>query len=96
MDIRYHVLWEWVKHNLIILKQVDTTINEADHFTKILARVLFHRSIDYNMGCASPEYSSAHLRSTGQFDTAKLQLAPDTFTMKNTMTLPISIGSRPV
>jgi hypothetical protein len=70
---------------------MDTTINEARHFTKILAWVLFHRHIDYIMGHIPPEYSPAHLRSTGQFNTAKLQLVPNTFTTKETMTLPISL-----
>ncbi len=50
MDIRYHILCEWVECNLIVLEQVDTTINNVDHFTKILSRVLFHRHIDYIMG----------------------------------------------
>ncbi len=33
MEIRYHILCEWVECNLIVLERVDTTINEADHFT---------------------------------------------------------------
>jgi hypothetical protein len=37
MDIRYHVLCEWVERDLIVLERVDTTINEADHFTKLLS-----------------------------------------------------------
>jgi len=60
MDIRYHVLCEWVERDLIVLERVDTTINEADHFTKLLSRVLFHRHIDYIMGHVPPEYSLAH------------------------------------
>jgi hypothetical protein len=91
MDIRCNVLCEWVEQDLVILKQMDTTINEADHFTKILAWVLFHRHIDYIMGHVPPKYSPAHLQSTGQFNTTKLQLVPNTFTTKLTMTLPISL-----
>jgi hypothetical protein len=60
MDIRYHVLCEWVEQDLIVLERVDTTINKADHFTKLLSCVLFHRHIDYIMGHVSPEYSPAY------------------------------------
>ena len=86
MDIRYHVLCEWVERDLIVLKQVDTTINEADHFTKLLSRVLFHRHIDYIMGHVPPEYSPAHARSTGQFDKPSIEMVPDSYTTKNTLT----------
>jgi hypothetical protein len=91
MDIHYNVLCEWVKRDLVILKRVDMTINKANHFTKILAWVLFHQHIGYIMGHVPPENSLAHLQSTGQFDTTKLQLVPNTFTTKETMTLPISL-----
>ncbi len=43
------------------------------------------------MGHVPPEYSPAHLLSTGQFDTTKLHLLLNTFTTKETMTLPISL-----
>ena len=65
MDIRYNVLCEWVERDLIVLERVDTRINEADHFTKLLSRVLFHRHIDYIMGHVPPEYSPAHELSIG-------------------------------
>ncbi len=89
MDIRYHVLCERVERDLIILKHVDTTINKADHFTKLLSRVLFHGHIDYIMGHVPPEYSPAHARSTGQFDKPLVMLVPDSYTTKDT--LPIAI-----
>ena len=60
MDIRCHVLCEWVERDLIVLERVDTTINKADHFTKLLSRVLLHRHINYIMGHVSPEYSPAY------------------------------------
>jgi hypothetical protein len=44
------------------------------------------------MGHVPPEYSPAHLRSTGRFDMTKLQLVPNTFTTKETITLPISVN----
>ncbi len=61
MDIHYNLLCEWVERDLVILKRVDTTINEADHLTKIFARVLFHQHINYIMGHVLPEYSPAQL-----------------------------------
>ena len=84
MNIRYNVLCEWVKRDLIVLERVDTTINEADHFTKLLSRVLFHRHIDYIMGHVPPEYSPAHERSIGQFDTS-VKFVPDSYTTNETM-----------
>jgi len=86
MDIRYHVLCEWVERDLIVLEQVDTTINEADHFIKLLSRVFFHRHIDYIMGHVPPEYSPAHARSTGQFDKPSIEMVPDSYTTKDTIT----------
>ncbi len=67
MDIQYHVLCEWVEWDHIILERVNTTINEVDHFTKLLSWVLFHRHIDYIMGHVPPDYLPAHDRSISQF-----------------------------
>ncbi len=85
MDIRYHVLCEWVERDLIVLEQVDTTINEADHFTKLLSWVLFHRHIDYIMGHVPSEYLPAHAHSTGQFGKPSIELVPDSYTTKDTL-----------
>jgi hypothetical protein len=59
MDIKYHALCKWVKRDLLKLERIDTTINLADHFTKQLRRVLFHRRVDYIFGKVPPMYSSA-------------------------------------
>ncbi len=72
MHIWYHVLCEWVERDLIILERVDTTINETDHFTKLLSCTLFHRHIDYIMGHVLPEYLPAYEQSTGQFNDSQL------------------------
>ena len=85
MYIRYHVLCKWVEHDLIVLEQVDTTINKADHFTKLLSQVLFHRHIDHIMGHVPPEYPLAYQRSTGQFDTPTSDNVPESYTTKTTM-----------
>jgi hypothetical protein len=92
MDIRYHVLCEWVKRDLIVLKRIDTTINKVDHFTKLLSWVLFHRHINYIMGHVPPEYSPAHDRSIGQFNNPAVKLIPDSYTPKDT--LPVVITNK--
>jgi hypothetical protein len=93
MDIRYHVLCEWVERDLIVLERVDTTINKADHFTKILSHVLFHRHIDYIMGHVPPEYSPAYKQSTGQFNKPVIKIIPDSYTTKETVPLVIPTNS---
>ncbi len=90
MDIRYHVLCEWVERDLIVLECVDTTINEVDHFMKLLSWILFHRHIDYIMGHVPPEYSPAHERSIGQFTVPAVKLVPDTYTTKDGLPTVIS------
>jgi hypothetical protein len=93
MDIRYHVLCKWVEWDLIVLECVDTMINEADHFKKLLSWVLFHRHIDYIMGHVPPEYSSAYKRSTGQFNAPRVKMIFDSCTTKDT--LPVVICDDP-
>jgi hypothetical protein len=36
MDIKYHVLVDWIECVLLQLECIDTTLNMADHFTKQL------------------------------------------------------------
>jgi hypothetical protein len=57
MDIKYHVLVEWVDQNLLQLECIDMSMNLADHFTKQLGRTLFHRHVDYILGKVPPTYS---------------------------------------
>jgi hypothetical protein len=62
MDIKYHLLVEWVERDLLQLKRIDTSMNLADHFTKQSGRTLFHQHVDYIMGKVPPTYSSAFNR----------------------------------
>jgi hypothetical protein len=58
MDIKYFALAEWVERDLMILERVNTAINTADHFTKILD--IGHCSISpcgLHHGPHSPPYS---------------------------------------
>jgi hypothetical protein len=57
MDIKYFALSEWVERDLMFLERIDTSINEADHYTKILDRTLFYRHVDHIMGHIPPPYS---------------------------------------
>jgi hypothetical protein len=57
MDIKYHVLCEWVERDLLVLSRVDTSVNMSDHFTKQLGPTLFHRHVDYIMGRIPPHYT---------------------------------------
>ncbi len=47
MDIKYHVLIEWVEQDLLQLEHIDTSMNLADHFTKQYGCTLFIHHIDY-------------------------------------------------
>ena len=57
MDLKYNVLCEWVKRDLIKLERVATKLNLADHFAKQLGPLLFHRHVDCIMGRVRPQYS---------------------------------------
>jgi hypothetical protein len=62
VDIKYHILVEWVERDLLQFECIDTSMNLADHFTKQLGRTLFHRHVDYILGKVPPTYSSAFNR----------------------------------
>eukprot|EP00804_Cyclotella_cryptica_P024081 CCRYP_007301-RB/>CCRYP_007301-RB protein AED:0.63 eAED:0.42 QI:0/-1/0/1/-1/0/1/0/173 len=57
IDIKFYVLQEWVEQYLIVLQKIDTSLDMADHYTKLLPCLLFYRHNDYNMGCVPPSYS---------------------------------------
>ena len=63
MDIRYFALSDWVERDMMILERIDTSVNEADHFTKVLDRTLFYRHVDHIMGHIPPPYSPCHDQS---------------------------------
>ncbi len=51
------LLCERVKHNLMIIDRIDTSINMADHLTKALQPTLFHRHTNFLLGHIPPTYS---------------------------------------
>ena len=65
MDIRFFALFEWVERDLVILQRIHTSVNEADHFTKVLDRTLFYRHVDDLMGHVPPLYSPCYGKVTG-------------------------------
>jgi hypothetical protein len=60
MHIKYFALADWVECDLMILQRINTAINMADHFTKILDRTLFYRHVNFINGHIPPPYSPCH------------------------------------
>ena len=58
MDTKYFALQQWVEQDLLTLKRISTSDNEADAMTKNLARTLFYRHQDYIMGRVIPDYAN--------------------------------------
>ena len=90
IDIKYFALCDWVERDLILLDRIDTSINLADHLTKILSRILFHRHADYLLGHIPPKYSPVFQRAiTTYSDSYKEDITrytPPTFTAPITAT----------
>ncbi len=63
MDIKYHVICEWVEQDLLKLDRIDTTVNMADLFTKSLGPTLFYCHTDYVLGHVAPPYSPQYYLS---------------------------------
>ena len=55
-----------VERDLVILERIHTSVNEADHLTKILDRTLFYRHVDHLMGHVPPAYSPKYGEVTGK------------------------------
>jgi hypothetical protein len=57
MDIKYHILCEWVERGLLVLARVDTSVNMSNHFPKQLGPTLFQCHVDYIMGRIPPHHT---------------------------------------
>jgi hypothetical protein len=66
-DIKYISICEWVEHNLMHLKQIDTSINMADHFTKALNWALFHPHANFLLGHVPLMYSPVYHKIIGTY-----------------------------
>jgi hypothetical protein len=82
IDIKYFALCEWIERNLIHLERIDTAINMANHVTKSLPRILFHRHADYLLGHVPPRYSPIHDSIVQTYEKGYNieQYVPNTFT----------------
>jgi hypothetical protein len=83
IDIKYFALCDWVEHDLIILERIDTSTNIADHLTKILPCIFFHRHADFLLRHVPPHYSPVYQRTIttyGDNYNNLNQYVPETFT----------------
>jgi hypothetical protein len=83
IDIKYFSLCEWVERDLVILDRTDTSINMADHMTKTLQPILFHRHADFLLGHVPPMYSPLYESIVGSFTNHSINLdlyVPRSFT----------------
>ena len=86
IDIKYFALCDWIESDLIHLERVDTAINTADHLTKALTRILFHRHADYLLGHVPPKYSPVYdsminnVVQTDDKDDNSVKYVPTSFT----------------
>jgi hypothetical protein len=60
IDIINFALCKWIKRNHIHLEWINTLINIANHLTKPLSCILFHRHANYLLGHIPPKYSPVH------------------------------------
>ena len=56
IDIKTFALTDWVERDLIVLMDILTSENCADHMTKALPKALFYRHTDTLMGRRIPDY----------------------------------------
>jgi hypothetical protein len=54
MDIKHFFLLDWVQQDLLLLKEISTSDNAADHLTKLLGPQLFNRHVNTIMGKRVP------------------------------------------
>jgi hypothetical protein len=83
IDIKYFALCEWVERNLIQLKHINTSINIADHLTKPLSKILFHRHANFLLRHILPKYSPVHAHTITTYGNTFLHVdwfVPSSFT----------------
>ena len=82
IDIKYFALCDWVERDLLHLERIDTSINIADHLTKSLPRILFHRHADFLLGHVPPKYSPVYTSTITTYGNTKVDsddFVPGTF-----------------
>jgi hypothetical protein len=89
IDIKYSSLCKRVEHDLMILDRIDTSINMANHLTKALQPILFHRHADFLLGHVPPTYSPIYKSIVGSLMNQQIDInlfVPKTFTTPLTAT----------
>ena len=89
IDIKYFLICEWIEQDLMILQQIDTTINMSDHFTKGLSWALFHQHADYLLGHIPPMYLPVYKSIVRTYTNQPVDLdtfVPSSFTTPMTVT----------
>jgi len=61
IDIKTFALTDWVEQDLMLLMDILTSENCADHLTKALPKTLFYRHTDTLMGRRVPHHITEHL-----------------------------------
>jgi hypothetical protein len=87
IDIKYFALCDWIKRNLLLLERIDTSINPADHLTKTLSCILFHRHADFLLGHVPPKYLPVYQHAItmyGDFYKDINLFVPESFTTPTT------------
>ncbi len=67
INIKFFLLCDWVKCDLMLLDRIDTSINMVDHLTKALQPTLFHRHANFLLGHIPPTYSPVYKSTIGDF-----------------------------
>ena len=83
IDIKYFALCDWVERDLIHLERIDTSINIADHLTKSLPKILFHRHANFLLGHIPPKYSPVYTSTITTYGNTHVDIdkfVPSTFT----------------
>jgi hypothetical protein len=83
IDIKFFSLCEWVERNFMILDQINTSINMADHLTKALQPIFFHCHTNFLLGHIPPMYSPIYKSIIGSVTNQKIDIdlfTPETFT----------------
>jgi hypothetical protein len=65
INIKYHVLCQWVEQDLVRLERVSLTLEVVDIFTKQLGPLLLRRHCNYLIGRVPLQYS-VHFQNTGK------------------------------
>ena len=71
VDLKIFVLQDWVEHDLLAVKRINTADNPSDAFTKPLARTLFYRHTEFLMGKIIPQYAIPQVRDIHRLSAKK-------------------------